>query len=616
LTADNGAIVYSTASALALLAHTTTAGLPLLSGNAAAPSWGTRSGNTTTYVTTTGSQTSGNITSIDASGNHIASGTALSSIVTSGGSLTANLPVIGAGGQAVAVGTRSGNTTQFVTTTGTQTSGNVVSIDASGNHIAGGTALSSYVVGPASACDNCIVRFDGTTGKLIQNSLPTISDTGILNVKVGSDSDSTGQPSGTFATIIYNATNSTGMNGLFVKNNWTGGDGIVLEVGNDLLGGAYTSLLQAGLNVSVAPTGNTFSTVSSITSQRQTIQANLREITANYGVIADLGNGCVGDIACGDKIALYAGANAKNGSLNVFAANFLTRIESGNTTAQGLWTVEVDQDNLAAHYGDSFPSLTLPLAYGVDITGGSSFRSTAALHVGSLNTGTLPNGQWNMGIFFGNPSAVHCAVCDFSLAITSYYDTGTHTVSFDLGAATNSVGWARIKNNDPLTYRNFLNNADISVLKLDASNLVNLYNGGLTLSSAGVVTSGKYIGTTTGFATSATAGVNLLAGGLSVKTGSEADSTGQPGTNWAAIVYDAVNNSGAGGLFVKNNFATTDSITFEVGTDVVSGAYASSLRIFGDGTIVTPRLPTSAGGGGIFVCVDTSGNLYKKATCP
>lgn len=41
LTADNGAIVYSTASALALLAHTTTAGLALLSGNNAAPTWST-----------------------------------------------------------------------------------------------------------------------------------------------------------------------------------------------------------------------------------------------------------------------------------------------------------------------------------------------------------------------------------------------------------------------------------------------------------------------------------------------------------------------------------------------------------------------------------------------
>jgi hypothetical protein len=34
------------------------------------------------------------------------------------------------------------------------------------------------VVGPASATDNAIARFDGTTGKLIQNSVTTIDDTG------------------------------------------------------------------------------------------------------------------------------------------------------------------------------------------------------------------------------------------------------------------------------------------------------------------------------------------------------------------------------------------------------------------------------------------------------
>jgi hypothetical protein len=59
---------------------------------------------------------------------------------TNASALTANLPVIGAGGNAVAVGTRSGNTTQFVTTTGTLTSGDCVKIDASGNFIANGSA--------------------------------------------------------------------------------------------------------------------------------------------------------------------------------------------------------------------------------------------------------------------------------------------------------------------------------------------------------------------------------------------------------------------------------------------------------------------------------------------
>lgn len=43
------------------------------------------------------------------------------------------------------------------------------------------TALDAKVTGPASATDNAIARFDGTTGKLIQNSAITISDTGHIN---------------------------------------------------------------------------------------------------------------------------------------------------------------------------------------------------------------------------------------------------------------------------------------------------------------------------------------------------------------------------------------------------------------------------------------------------
>jgi hypothetical protein len=40
------------------------------------------------------------------------------------------------------------------------------------------------VVGPSSATDNAIVRFDATTGKLIQNSLVTVSDAGAISAPV------------------------------------------------------------------------------------------------------------------------------------------------------------------------------------------------------------------------------------------------------------------------------------------------------------------------------------------------------------------------------------------------------------------------------------------------
>lgn len=58
----------------------------------------------------------------------------------SSGALTANLPVIGGGaGAAPSVGSRSGNTTKFVTTTGSLTTNNCLKVDASGNAVDAGT---------------------------------------------------------------------------------------------------------------------------------------------------------------------------------------------------------------------------------------------------------------------------------------------------------------------------------------------------------------------------------------------------------------------------------------------------------------------------------------------
>lgn len=67
--------------------------------------------------------------------------------------------------------------------TGTITNNRCLKVDGSGNIIthtadcgAGGGG-SGDVVGPASATDNAIVRFDSTTGKLVQDSVITVADT-------------------------------------------------------------------------------------------------------------------------------------------------------------------------------------------------------------------------------------------------------------------------------------------------------------------------------------------------------------------------------------------------------------------------------------------------------
>lgn len=55
--------------------------------------------------------------------------------------------------------------------------------------LASAAGATGDVVGPASATDNAIVRFDGTTGKLVQDSAVTIADDGDVVVSVNSTGD-------------------------------------------------------------------------------------------------------------------------------------------------------------------------------------------------------------------------------------------------------------------------------------------------------------------------------------------------------------------------------------------------------------------------------------------
>ena len=70
----------------------------------------------------------------------------------------------------------------LVVSNGVGTNGQVLKSTGTGVEWGSGSAGSGDVVGPASSTDNAIVRFDSTTGKLIQNSTATLSDGGIMIV--------------------------------------------------------------------------------------------------------------------------------------------------------------------------------------------------------------------------------------------------------------------------------------------------------------------------------------------------------------------------------------------------------------------------------------------------
>ena len=75
-------------------------------------------------------------------------------------------------------------TNEYFTTSRARTSisaGTGISYDNSTGVITNSSpSLGGDVVGPSSATDNAIARFDTTTGKLIQNSVVTVSDTGVI----------------------------------------------------------------------------------------------------------------------------------------------------------------------------------------------------------------------------------------------------------------------------------------------------------------------------------------------------------------------------------------------------------------------------------------------------
>ena len=70
-------------------------------------------------------------------------------------------------------------------------------------------SLGGDVVGPASATDNAIARFDTTTGKLIQNSVVTVSDTGAITGVTNETFTSGAAPAYTEGRVFYDSTANT-----------------------------------------------------------------------------------------------------------------------------------------------------------------------------------------------------------------------------------------------------------------------------------------------------------------------------------------------------------------------------------------------------------------------
>jgi len=114
------------------------------------------------------------------------------------------------------------------------------------------TELGLKATGPGSATDNAIARFDATTGKLLQDSVVTIGDTG-NTTGIGTLTTSSTVTVGGFL-VTSNATLSSG------TYNVRGDGNILMDIdyNNDSSGATFAVRANASTNVfTVGETGNT-----------------------------------------------------------------------------------------------------------------------------------------------------------------------------------------------------------------------------------------------------------------------------------------------------------------------------------------------------------------------
>jgi len=177
----------------------------------------------------------------------------------SSGALTANLPVLGGGaGSAPVSGSRSGNTTTYVTTTGAQTSGRCVVIDASGNHVADtgacGGGGGSGTVTNVSATDGLLLVSNPTTTPVISvggtsggipyfSNSSTWASSGTLtnhNIVLGGGASASPKVVGSTGTV-----NTTLHGSASADPTWG-----AVDLANDVAGNLATSHLNSGTSAS------------------------------------------------------------------------------------------------------------------------------------------------------------------------------------------------------------------------------------------------------------------------------------------------------------------------------------------------------------------------------
>jgi hypothetical protein len=329
-------------------------------------------------------------------------------------------------------------TNQYFTTARARTSvsaGTGISYDSGTGVITNSSpSLGGDVVGPASATDNAVARFDTTTGKLLQNSVVTVGDTGaVTGVTTLSASTSVTTP-------IVQATNS---GGLALKNSAGttqmsmgagGGDNMSINVSTNLNGtNAQIDISPTGTgHVHIKPSGTNsveIAPTSAGTMDNMTIGATTPKAITGTTVTATTFSGSGANLTSIPNSALVNSAITING----------TSTSLGGSISVGTVT-SVTGTSPVVSSGGATPAISMPAA------------------TSSVN-GYLTSTDWNT---FNNKGSGTVTSVSATAPITS---SGGATPNLAMPAATTAVS-GYLTNTDWTTFNNKGNGTVTSVAAL------------------------------------------------------------------------------------------------------------------------------------------------------
>jgi hypothetical protein len=196
--------------------------------------------------------------------------------------------------------------------------------------------IASNVVGPVSATDNAVARFDGTTGKLIQSSAVTIADTGATTIAAGSTTPAlTVTTTGTsqlrleYDVSNYVVCNVSSTGAVSLSAFGTGSSFTFLDrLSSSLIASGnftadFTSTATSGTSLALALRG---------TATNQTTTGTISVIRGVTGVALSQGVGATTNEAS----ALYAEVSRVDGTIVNGHGLFVVGISSAMTNAYGI----------------------------------------------------------------------------------------------------------------------------------------------------------------------------------------------------------------------------------------------------------------------------------------